>query len=295
MNLDAEMVTQAGSGLVFSNTYGPGVSQAYRVAIVTAENELQAHFTNSVTVAMHFDLQPLGAGVSAQNTYQLAGASYADFAAALASHATTAADMLAVAGLPAEDPSHGAGFWIPSAEARVLGLSTDTRWVDDTVVLNSDQPNGFGKDTVATLEHEITEGVFGRVSSLGIAMTGWQPLDLFRFTADGARDYSGGADGQAAFFGVDGGHLSGLEFHNAVDASGANLGGDLGDWDTSADLGGPGGPGTVGALSSTDLQALDVLGWTPAASAATAGALQLHDAEPTTHIMTTVWGGWVEL
>jgi hypothetical protein len=295
MNLDVETVAQPGSGLVFNNTYGAGVTQAYRIAIVTAENELQSHFTNSVTVQMHFDLQPLGAGFSAQNTYELVGASYADFAAALGAHATTAADMLAVAGLPGEDPSHGVGFWIPSAEARVLGLSTDERWVDDTVVLNADQPHGFGKDTVSTIEHEITEGVFGRVSSLGIAMTGWQPMDLFRFAADGARDYSGGADGRTAVFGVDGGHLSTLEFHNAVDASGALVGGDLGDWDTSADLFGPGGPGTVGALSPTDLQALDVLGWTPAAPAAQAMAPEVQDAEPMTHVMSTFWGGWVEL
>ena len=302
MSLEAESVTQPGSGLVFDNTYGAGVTDAYRAAIVTAEHELQSHFTNSVTVRMHFDLQSLGAGWSAQNTYSQVASSYADFRTALATHATSASDMQAIAGLPQDDPSHGAGFWLPSAEARVLGLSNDPRGVDDSVVLNSDQWRAFGKDAVSTLEHEITEGVFGRVSSLGVALTGWQPMDLFRFSADGARDYTGGADGRAAFFGIDATHLSAMQFHNALNASGVSDGGDLADWSTSADLFGPGGPGTVGALSSTDLQALDVLGWTPAVASATVAVsvppeaiAEAHDIAPAMQAIPTLWGGWVDL
>jgi hypothetical protein len=152
---------------------------------------------------------------------------------------------------------------------------------------------------VATLVHEITEGVFGRVGSLGIELTGWQPMDLFRFSADGARDYTGGADGQTTVFGVDGAHLSTLEFHNAIGASGASNGGDLADWNTSADPFGPGGPDSAGALSSTDLQVLDILGWTPAAPAVAPvmpGAIvAAQDTAPMTQAMSTFWGGWVDL
>lgn len=265
-------MTQLGSGLVFNNTYGAGVTDAYRTAILTAETNLQSQFTNAVSVALHFDTQSLGPGFSAQNTYALVGVSYADLTAALAGHATTADDLRAVAGLPQDDPSHGVGFWISSAEARVLGLSSEPKAVDDTIVLNADQWRNFSQDTVTTLEHEISEGVFGRVSSLGVSMAGWQPMDLFRFSADGAHDYSGGADGQTAFFGVDGAHLSTLSFHNALNALGRNDGASFGDWDTSADAFGPGGPGIVGDLSATDLQILDILGWTPAAPPAAAAA-----------------------
>src|SRR5258708_4800197 len=127
MSLEAETVTQLGSGLVFNNTYGAGVTEAYRAAIVAAETNLASQFTNS----------------------------------------------------------DGVGFWISSAEARVLGLSTTPKAVDDTIVLNSDKWHNFSQDTVTTLEHEISEGVFGRVSSLGVSLTGWQPMDLFRFSADG--------------------------------------------------------------------------------------------------------------
>lgn len=301
MSLAAENVTQPGSALVFHNSYGAGVTEAYRAAIVTAEHELQSHFINSVTVEMHFDMRSLGAGFSAQNTYQQVAATYADLVTALTTHATTASDLQAVASLPQNDPTHGVGFWIPSAEARVLGLSAEAKAVDDTVVLNSDQPHDFGRDTVATLQHEITEGVFGRVSSLGIAQVGWQPMDLFRFSADGVRDFTGGADGRATFFGVDGAHLSAMQFHNAVNAFGVSDGGDLADWITSADLGGPGGPGIAGDLSSTDLQALDVLGWTPAVAPAAVvasiapDAIAAQDTTPMIQVAAIFWGGWIDL
>jgi hypothetical protein len=46
MPLSSESVTLAGSALVFNNTYGAGVTPAFRGAIITAENFLQAHFVN---------------------------------------------------------------------------------------------------------------------------------------------------------------------------------------------------------------------------------------------------------
>ena len=305
MSLEAESVTQLGSGLVFNNTYGAGVTDAYRAAIVTAETNLASQFTNQVSVSLHFDTQSLGPDFSAQNSYALVGVSYADFTAALAGHATTADDRAAVAGLPQNDPSHGAGFWISSAEARVLGLSAEPKAVDDTIVLNSDTWHNFGFDAVTTLEHEISEGVFGRVSSLGVTLTGWQPMDLFRFSADGAHDYSGGTDGQTAFFGVDGAHLSTLSFHNALNALGQNDGASFGDWNTSDDVFGPGGPGVMGDFSATDLQVLDILGWTPAAAPApnavvpvetvpVAPPAAFHEVEPMNHT-ASFWGGWVDL
>ncbi|HZZ31632.1 MAG TPA: NF038122 family metalloprotease [Phenylobacterium sp.] len=264
MSLAAESVTFPGSNLVFQNTYGAGVSDAYRAAIVTAENAFQSQFGNSLTVSMSFDLKPLDASFSAHNQYALVGASYAEFAAALAANATTAADHAAVASLPTTDPSSGVGFWLPSAEARALGLASSSSGIDDTITLNSNLPFTFGADAVGVLEHEISEGVFGRVGSLGLQQAGWQPMDLFRFNAQGQRDYTGGADGQATFFGVDGAHLTSLQYHNAIGPNGANDGFDLADWgQTSGDAFGPVAPGNAGSLSATDLQVLDVLGWTP--------------------------------
>jgi len=78
----------AGSGLVFVNYYGAGVSDAYRGAIISAENYLQSQFTNPVTVGVSFDLQSLGQTFSAQNTFSTVSVSFATLTAALRAHAT---------------------------------------------------------------------------------------------------------------------------------------------------------------------------------------------------------------
>jgi Ca2+-binding RTX toxin-like protein len=264
MTLPVEAVTLAGSGLVFINDYDSDVSAAYRGAILTAENFLQSHFTNALTVSMEFDMESLGAGSTAENNFSEVNVSYATFTAALRSHATTADDVLAVNGLPTTDPSHGAGFAIPTAQAIMLGLSAQGNDIVDTVSLNSDLTFSFGQDAAGAIEHEITEGVFGRISSLGFDGSKWNPLDLFRFTASGARDFTGGSDGVETFFGLDSDHVSSIAYHNAINAAGMNDGEDLGDWDhTVGDAFGPGGPGSQGVVSATDLQVLDILGWNP--------------------------------
>jgi hypothetical protein len=264
MTLSSEAVTQPGSGLVFINSYSASVTDAYRGAVIAAENFLQSHFTNSVTVSINFDYAALGAGFSAENNFSSTPVSYAAFANALRTHATTADDAIAVNGLPATDPSKGAGFDVPTTEARILGLAAQTNSIDDSVTLNSSLNFTFGQDAIGALEHEITEGVFGRTASLGFAETRWNPLDLFRFTATGQRDFTGGSDGVPTFFGLDPTHVSALQFHNSINAAGVNDGFDLGDWDhTRGDAFGPGGPGSPGTISAIDLQVLDILGWTP--------------------------------
>ncbi len=264
MTLPTEAVTLAGSGLVFINDYEDSVSSDYRSAIISAENFLQSHFTNQLTVSVDFDFAPLGAGSSAENDFSEVNVSYAAFTAALRAHATTADDLLSVNGLPATDPSGGAGFAIPTAQAVMLGLAKQSNNIVDTVTLNSNLSFTFGQDAIGAIEHEVTEGVFGRISSLGFDGTQWNPLDLFRFTASGQRDFTGGSDGVETFFGVDSSHVSSLAYHNAINSLGQNDGEDLGDWDhTLGDAFGAGGPGAPGTVSATDLQVLDILGWNP--------------------------------
>jgi Ca2+-binding RTX toxin-like protein len=269
MSLATESVTLPGSGLVFVNYYQPNVTPAYRAAILTAENYLQSHFTNATTVGVSFDFASLGGTFSAQNTFDPTPVSYSAYVAALTSHAVTADDLLAVAGLPASDPSNGAGFNIAASEARILGLGVQTNSIDDHVTLNSDLSWTFGQDAVGAILHEITEGVFGRTSSLGIGESRWNPLDLFRFTAAGQRDFTGGSDGVSTFFGIDASHVSSLQYHSSISAAGVDDGFDLGDWDhIRGDSFGPGGPSSPGSVSATDLQVLDVLGWTPVGAGA---------------------------
>jgi hypothetical protein len=274
----SETVTYAGSGLVFVNSYGAGVTDAFRSEIIAAENFFQSHFVNSCTISCSFDLQSMGPTFISTNTYYPVLVSYAQLVGAMQSHATTPDQLAAVAALNRlADPSGGAGFDVPVGEARILGLAGAGSGVDDSIVLNSyywttsdlqSDPN----DAIASIEHEISEGAMGRIGSLGVAGSAWAPMDLFRYTAAGQHDFTGGRDGQPTYFSVDGTNVNtGLQFHNSVSASGFD-GYDLADWDgvgSDANLNdpfGPGGPGIggTGALSATDLSIMDVLGWTPA-------------------------------
>ncbi|HEV2532473.1 NF038122 family metalloprotease [Phenylobacterium sp.] len=282
MPFDTEAVTTAGSGLVFINSYDATVSDAYHSAIIAAEHELQSHFTNSVTVNASFTLSSLGPGAAASNGFSTTSVSYSAFTAALRAHVTTADDLTAVNGLPGVDPSGGAGFAIPVSMARMLGLQPQTNSGSDDVTLNSNLAWSFGQDAIGAIEHELTEGAFGRIGSLGIQGSNgkWAPMDLFRFAADGTRDLTGGSDGVTTFFGIDSAHISALQYHAAISAAGVDDGGDLADFDhVRGDSFGPGGPNSPGHLSATDLQVLDVLGWnsTPFVPAADDFANSLTD------------------
>jgi Ca2+-binding RTX toxin-like protein len=280
MTLPSETVTLPGSGLTFFNIYSSTVTSAYRDAIIQAENFFQSHFTDTTTVGMSFDFSSGTGGALATNQYSFQTVSYATLTAALRSHATTADDIAAVNGLPASDPSGGLGFGVPWNEARILGLAPNGQGVDDFIVLNSLHPWVFGQDVVGVLEHEISEGVFGRVGSLGALNNVFEPMDLFRFAQNGVRDYTGGRDGVTTVFGLDSTHLTNLVFHNSL-ASGAYDGQDLADWqNTSSDAFGPAVTGVPGTVSATDLRILDILGWTPSA-AATGQQITATAASPT--------------
>ena len=113
--------TYPGSGLVFVNTYGSSVDAAYQSAIITAENYWQSQFSNSVTLYESFSLSPLNAGDLADNDFSLDVVSYSQLVNALTENAVTADQLAAVASLPAQDPSNGAGFALAWGEATILG------------------------------------------------------------------------------------------------------------------------------------------------------------------------------
>jgi len=276
----------APSGLTFINSFAPAVSQQYRSAVLAAEADLQSKITTTATFHVAFDFQPLN-GFSGINTFSAAEVSYADLKAALASHATTADDFAAVASLPSDDPSNGAGFAVSDGLAQILGLGLAEGGIDDTIILNSKLPWTYGADAVGVIEHEMTEGLMGRIGGLGLTNGGnWGPLDLFRYSSPGVRDYSGGADGRPAYFSVDGTTLL-TQFHNAI-SLGRFDGQDFGDWNgTRDDAFGPGGPGSPGQLTATDLRVLDILGWTPSASGIPPAAATPPTAAVLSYVDTT--------
>ncbi len=277
-----QTVTYAGSGLVFVNTYTSNVTAAFQNEIVAAENYLQSQFTNVCTVNCSFDLQSLPTTVSGENSFasSVQHATYSQLVNALQTHATSANELAAVASLKnLSDPSQGVGFDIPIGMAKILGLANGYSGTDNSIVLNnyywtSTNLMNYPTNAQAVIEHELSEGIMGRVGTLGkdwFFGSNWAPMDLFRFTASGQRDFTGGQDGQLTYFSPNGINVyTGLQFHNSL-SSGVYDGADLADWNqvgadaNATDPFGPGGPGYTdpsAALSATDLEIMDVLGWT---------------------------------
>jgi hypothetical protein len=249
------------SGIIFDNTYGSGVTPEYRSAIVVAENFFQSHFINSVTLSMSFSLGPTMNGAIAQNYYSAIPVSYVNLETALRLHATSPDDRSAVRSLPLYSPTADP-FAIAPGLAQVLGIIGDASGYTDQIVLNNGLPWAYGADVVGTLEHEISEGALGRIGGLG-TQGWWGPMDLFRYSAIGQHDYTGGKDDLATFFSVDGNSLL-TQFHDSLNQFGTFDGLDLADWDhTVGDAFGPGNAGVPAAISETDLRVMDILGWTP--------------------------------
>jgi hypothetical protein len=274
-----QTVTFQGSGLVFNNTFGSGATQAFINDVDAAENYLQSLFGNACTVNCSFDVQSLNPNFSGENSFDPVNVSYSQFVNALKSHASTPTAVAAANALSnLSDPTGGHGVDVPIGEAIILGLPINSRTnPDDTVILNSYYwtqsalQNNPG-DAEAVIEHEVTEGIMGRIGSLGKDGVDWAPMDFFRFTASGQRDFTGGQDGQPTYFSVDGNSVNtGLQYHNSVNSQGQFDGFDLADWDqvgadaSARDPFGPGGPGAgdPGTLSATDIQIMQALGWAP--------------------------------
>jgi hypothetical protein len=265
-----DTVTHGGSGLVFVNTYGAGVTSALHSAIIAAETYLESHFTNSVTLNVSFDLQALNPAFSAQDSFAWVNVTYSQLVNALQAHATSPDDTAAVNALNLmADPSGGAMFTVPNGQAKLLGLPGTTNGIDETIQLNSSvwtdaNITANPGDAIAVLIHELSRGAMGRLGGL------WGPMDLFRYTTSGQLDNTGGQDGQLTYFSPNGQNINaGLQFHNPINAQGQDDGFDWADWDqvgdnvSATDPFGPGGPGAgdPGILSKTDLQVMDVLGW----------------------------------
>ncbi len=229
---------------------------------------LDQNFANPITVNIQLGWGEIGGaplpfdvtgegGPLAGKTY-----TYAQVKAALAGNISSAADAMAVANLPATDPTGGGTFFIGGAEEKALGLIAANASITDGNV-------GFrGNVGVGVIEHELTHAM-GRVAYMGdpANFSEFSVLDLFRYTAPGVLAPSAA---YGAYFSIDGGKTAINTFDSTSDP---------GDWagatpDAFNAFGGPNDPFTAG-----DFTVMDVLGY---ASAASGNQLIVLSATPST-------------
>ena len=269
--------------------YNPALYAAFTGAVQAAVQYFDTTFINPITVNIAFgwgevDGFALAPGTVGQNSSFQFGIDYTTLYNALqATDTVSAVQRAAVASLPATDPTGGTPFDISTAEAAALGLyvgpaseiggfvgldnSAQTAWSWTQAAV---APNTF--DAVGALEHEISE-VLGRQASAGAGGV-YNTLDLFRYTAadGGAADPAGTAVGvrdepfvlnydanASSYFSYDGATTT-IPFETPDNVT---SGADVADWAPAVanDAFADGGPDGVDAISQTDLQTMEVLGY----------------------------------
>jgi hypothetical protein len=254
-------------------------SQAKAATIEAAFNRVAADyaksFANPVTVNVAVSWGKVGGqalpasavGASIDNLY--GSYSYAqvknDLSKALAAQPSDTALATAMAHLPTAAPAGVGAYWVPSSEAKALGLIPGSQSAVDGYIGFAGTPANFSfsstiaagtYDFEAVAAHELDE-VLGRISGLSSTSPTYRtPFDLFRYSAPGAMSYSYNA---SAYFSIDGGLTALASFNHS------SSGGDRADWLTTSATNDIQDAflyaGRHANLTAVDLTGLDVLGW----------------------------------
>ena len=204
-------------------TYNANVNATAQAAVNLVKAYFETSFTDPITLNITVQFSDLGTDTYGKSsvTTPTVSYSYTQIRNALSADATTNDDATSVGSLPLSDqntnPSHLR--YLFTAEEKALGLrsATDTA-SDGTVSLDNnasvtwdyDRSDGItagSLDFIGVVAHEFTE-VMGRAMLTGAGNTvqggpanGYYPLDLFHYSGNGVRTFSGTT---AGYFSIDG-------------------------------------------------------------------------------------------
>jgi len=221
------------TGLVIIPVWDVSITSDPKAAAImnTINNAIQifqTKYRDPITVTIKF--QEMGGGLGMSSTF-FAQLSYAGFYNALAADSKTTNDVIALANVPggSSNPVDGSSsILVTTANCRALGINVSPSGgqPDSTISLNMNLVNitrtGIDPtkyDLQAVVSHEIDEALG---SSSGLPSGSFpHPVDLFRYSSPGVRNYT--TAGDSAFFSIDGGNTLLVQYNQ-------NSGGDYGDW-----------------------------------------------------------------
>jgi hypothetical protein len=164
----------------------------------------EARFTDPITVS--FEFKESTSGLANSSTY-LTTVAYTDYLTALANHATSADDAIALNYLPVTtgNPVNGnSKITLKDPLARALGFSATPPQYDSIISLNvsimnisSSNPNANKYSLFASVSHEMDEGLAFGGGLNGLENGGTpptdssvEPEDFFRFAPNGTRSFT---------------------------------------------------------------------------------------------------------
>jgi hypothetical protein len=244
-------------------------------AINSAIGAVESNITSPHNISVAILFQSVNSGLGQSQTV-LFNVGYSSFRSAFAAVATQPNQLTALASLPntANNPvTNNANLSVTSAEGRNLGFNTPAsvtvggNFFDTVIGLNTsatfppNMPTGSNFGLQAVANHEIDEalgigGTGSTVGGTGFFLNNPGDLDIYRYTAAGARTYT--TAGDDAFFSINGGTTDLVQFNQAGGGS------DFGDWHTSGTPRVQDAFATAGAnpaLGPDEITAFNVIGY----------------------------------
>ena len=255
------------SPFVINVTYDQSVNSlpaGFVAAVNYVVSYYESIFTSATTVNIDVGFgeiagQAMAPGALGESETFLSSYSYSTVRNAMAS-----VNPAAAATMPSSMPVSGT-MWVPTSEARALGLSVPATSFDGYAGFTNAVPFTYDPnnravagayDFIGVVAHEFSE-IMGRIDLFGASIggtTGYTPLDMFHYVAAGVHTYTGQATN---YFSVDGG-ITNLDNFNTTP------GGDLGDWASSAGNDAYlafSSSGRANTVSQTDITEMNALGY----------------------------------